>query len=290
MEDLESSLAKVEALPREQVPSALAAMAGDIPATLLTGGNTPGRLVSILVDVIHKGLGTGRERLAIGELLGRIGDPRLRTPDDSDYWVRVPYEGSTVVIGKYPVTNHEFAAWADAGGYDNRATWSDDGWAWREKCSDPWPINAKQPDADAFVVANQPVVGVTFWEAEAFAAAHGARLPREDERIWVVRGSEKRPYPWGSPFREGDANTQEEVLGRPSAVGLYVKDRTPEGVYDLAGNVAEWTCDPDPEGTRRLVHPGSWDQPSMAAWAKAKEYRGTDDRGAALGFRISRDA
>jgi len=289
VDNLESRIASLPSLPREELPGALATLAADTPAGRLEG-NAPAELVSMLVDVIHKGLGRGKERVLIGELLGRIGDPRLRRPADADYWVRVPYDGSAVVVGKHLVTNDEFRAWVAAGGYDDRAAWSDEGWAWRSKCTDPWPVNADQPEAETFVVPNQPVVGVTFFEAEAYARAHDARLLREDERIWVVRGEEKRPYPWGSPFREGDANTQEEVLGRPCAVGLYIKDRTPEGVYDLAGNVAEWTSDPDPDGTKRLVHPGSWGQPSMAAWAKAKEYRDADDRGAQLGFRISRDA
>ena len=50
-------------------------------------------------------------------------------------------------------------------------------------------------------------------------------------------------------------------------MGLYVDDVTPEGVHDLAGNVAEWTD--EKASAEYLLHPGSWDQPSLAAWAKA---------------------
>ena len=79
---------------------------------------------------------------------------------------------------------------------------------------------------------NQPVVQVTFWEADAYATAHGSRLIRTDERLWVVRGEERRPYPWGAPFGEGHANTREESVGRPCAVGLFVGDQTAGGVRE----------------------------------------------------------
>jgi formylglycine-generating enzyme required for sulfatase activity len=156
-----------------------------------------------------------------------------------------------------------------------------------------------------FIVANQPVVGVTFYEAQAYATAHGARLARTDERVWVVRGEERRPYPWGAPFGEGQANTREEALNRPCAVGLFVGDRTPEGVSDLAGNVAEWTDDEEveyvdydsvedgqepPVRMFRVIHPGAWDQPSMASWAKAIALKAPESRWTALGFRLARDA
>jgi formylglycine-generating enzyme required for sulfatase activity len=137
-------------------------------------------------------------------------------------------------------------------------------------------------------VANQPVVGVTWFEADAFARAHDARLPRFDERLRAVRGSEKRPYPWGEPFGEGNANTREEVLGRPCAVGLYLRDRTPEGVSDLAGNVGEWALD-GADG-QYWYAPGGWDQPSMASWAKARELERPESRSTSVGFRLVRDA
>ncbi len=146
---------------------------------------------------------------------------------------------------------------------------------------------ATREDSRTFLVPNQPVVGVTWWEADAYARSSGARLPTSDERAFAVRGPQKRPYPWGEPFGAGNANTREEVLRRPVAVGLFVRDRTPDGVYDLAGNVAEWLG--DEIGGNRLIHPGAWDQPSMASWAKAKELRSPDDRSAGIGFRLARD-
>jgi formylglycine-generating enzyme required for sulfatase activity len=244
-------------------------------------------LVAALVSVIAEGAGTAQERVEAGEALGRLGDPRLKTHADADYWVRSQADDGPVLIGRFPVTNAEFAAFVAAGGYTNAGFWSDGGRAWLAGCTDPWPVRSKAEDARPYTVPNQPVVCVSWWEAEAFAKYAGGRLPRFDERLAVVRGPEKRPYPWGSPFGEGNANTREEVLGRPCAVGLYLNDRTPDGVSDLGGNVAEWTAD-GPEGERWYA-PGAWNQPSMAAWAKAREVEHPEARDAGLGFRIVRD-
>jgi formylglycine-generating enzyme required for sulfatase activity len=252
------------------------------------GGDVdPDQVVGRILAIIEDGRGHRRLRLELGEVLGLLGDPRISDPTQDDYWVSVPSDTGTVTLGRFPVTNVEYSAWAKAGGYTDEGSWSEEGLTWLAGCSDPWAIRAKTAGSEPFVVDNQPVVGVTWWEAQAYAAAHGARLPRADERVWVTRGAERRPYPWGSPFGEGNANTREEVLGRPCAVGLYRRDSTPEGVYDLAGNAAEWTA--DSVGRERLIHPGAWDQPSMAAWAKALALESPASRWAGLGFRLARD-
>lgn len=278
-----TSIDDVAALPLDQRIGPLVELGRDLdPADPAAA-----TFVALAVEIVETGVGAGRERLELGEILGRLGDPRLRTPDQPDYWVTVPADHGSVTIGRFLVTNHEYTAWVDGGGYERREHWSDEGWAWLQGCPDPWPVRARAPGSEPFLVANQPVVGVTWYEAEAYARSAGARLPRADERVWVVRGRERRPYPWGSPFGEGNANTREEVLGRPCAVGLYVRDRTPEGVTDLAGNAAEWTA--DGVGGERLVHPGAYDQPSLASWAKALAMVSPDSRWAGLGFRLSRD-
>ena len=250
------------------------------------------RLSRELERVLSSGEGTARERLVIGETLGWLGDPRILSPQDPSYWVKVDTDDGPVHLGRFPVTNAEFQQFSDSGGYDDATHWSAEGLGWKARCSDPWPVTtrmARSPGSDArwLVVPNQPVVGVTRFEAEAYATSVGARLPRFDERQCAVRGADKRPYPWGSPFGAGNANTQEEALRRPCAVGLYVGDRTPEGVADLAGNVGEWSA--DWAGHGYWIAPGAWDQPSMASWAKARELQPPDARSASLGFRLVRD-
>ena len=137
------------------------------------------------------------------------------------------------------------------------------------------------------MIPNQPAIGVTWHEAQAYAIANNARLLTLNERLHVMRGDANRPYPWGQPFGYANANTAEEGLGKPVAVGLYVADCTPEGVYDLAGNVAEWTSDEADDEV--IIHPGSWTSPSMSSWAKARALVPRKTRSADLGFRIARD-
>ncbi|MFK7929614.1 MAG: formylglycine-generating enzyme family protein [Myxococcota bacterium] len=243
-------------------------------------------LVRSLVAVVDSDSGTTEQRLAAGVALGLLGDPRLNAPADDAYWARVTAGDGEVMIGRNLVTNAEFQAFVDAGGYTNDALWSEDGRAWRDGAERSWPALAASPEATPFVVPNQPVVGVTWYEASAYATWAGARLPEFEERLQAVRGTEKRPYPWGSPFGEGNANTQEEVVQRPVPVGLFRRDRTPEGVCDLAGNAAEWCADGTPE--ERWVHPGAWDQPSLSAWAKARELEPPTSWSPALGFRLAK--
>jgi len=287
-----TSIDQVLALGDEERAAALVRFAG---ATVdrREAGNGAGAaevdaLVSALLLAIEGGLGSHTERVALGEALGRLGDPRLRTPSAADYWASLTDETHSFEIGRHQVTNAEYQGFVDAGGYREASLWGDDGAAWLEAVENrTWPALVKSgaltPDQ---VVANQPVVGVSWYEARAYASWAGGRLPTFQERMFAVRGSEKRPYPWGQPFGQGNANTREEVLGRPCGVALFLADRTPDGICDLAGNVAEWVAD-DIDGDR-LIAPGAWTQGSMSSWAKARDIRPAQTRGADLGFRLAR--
>ncbi|MCB9681455.1 MAG: SUMF1/EgtB/PvdO family nonheme iron enzyme [Alphaproteobacteria bacterium] len=290
--DWDARMRGLDATSLPRLAGELAAMADEASAAWQAGqlqGASLAALTDALLSIVQGEAGAARARLACGELLGRLGDPRLRLPADADYWSWLTLQsGDTFALGRFPVTNHEYRAWVDAGGYGDHGAWTPEGLAWLSTCADPWPELAKQDDAEAYLIANQPVVGVSWYEAQAYATAMGARLPRFYERVWAVRGPKKRPYPWGDPFGEGHANTKEEVLGRPCAVGLYPDDCTPEGIYDLAGNAGEWTADAA-GGGEYLLHPGSWDQPSLASWAKALTAEKPTARWAALGFRLAKD-
>ncbi len=245
------------------------------------------QMVGALLAVIESGSGDPEQRVAIGELLARYGDPRLNTPAEGAYFVAVPVHQETLLVGRFPVTMSEFHAFVNSPSYDDAANWTEEGLAWKNSATDSWADKVDTLE-NPLVGANQPAIFVNWYEAQAYASASGARLPSQMERLHVMRGEAKRPYPWGAPFGSGNANTAEEVLKRPCAVGLYHRDATPEGVMDLAGNVAEWLG--DDVAPNRLIHPGSWSQPSMASWAKARFLIAPNFRGPDLGFRLVRDA
>jgi formylglycine-generating enzyme required for sulfatase activity len=248
---------------------------------------TRGKLAGALIAIIESGEGNVLARMAAGEVLGALGDTRLRRPDADDYWTEFNVEGHRIAVGRHLVTVAEIAAFFDADGYSNETYWTEAGKHWRDTRRTFWTDLAAEADSASLVVSNQPAIGVTWFEACAYATAQGARLLHLDERLFVMRGEANRPYPWGQPFGHGNANTAEEALGKPSAVGLFMGDCTPEGVYDLAGNVAEWTMDEADDEV--IIHPGSWNQPSMSAWAKARALVPQKTRSADLGFRLARD-
>ena len=246
-----------------------------------------GKVVSALVAVLESGAGGGLARMEAAEVLGWLGDPRLRTPDAPDYWAEFDVDGHRIAVGRHLVTVSEITEFFAGDGYTNDEYWSEPGKHWRDTRRTFWPDLASEPDSAPLVVPNQPAIGVTWFEASAYAKAYGGRLLHLDERLYVMRGNANRPYPWGQPFGHGNANTAEEALGKPCAVALFPGDCTPEGVFDLAGNVAEWTKDEADDEV--IIHPGSWNQPSMSAWAKARALVPRKTRSADLGFRIAKD-
>ena len=170
-------------------------------------------------------------RQTLGLVLGRLGDPRIAGLRDPAAYIEVPAgtypygeKGATVQIvapfriGRYPVTNGQYQAFMDDGGYGEQKWWSDAGWAWRQKSRVTEPVYWRDRRWNG---ANQPVVGVSFWEAEACATWAGGRLPSEQEWEAAARGPEGHEYPWGNDWKGGICNTAEAGLGVTSPVGLF---------------------------------------------------------------------
>lgn len=120
---------------------------------------------------------------------------------------------------------------------------------------------------------NQPVVGVTWYEAEAFCRWLSARfeqlyrLPTEEEWEHMARGKHGRVYPWGNEWIEDACNTSELNLQQTSAVGIFPQGVSPSGAHDCAGNVWEWCND---DGAALLLCGGSYmfAKDSARLWAR----------------------
>ncbi|UFP95483.1 ergothioneine biosynthesis protein EgtB [Gloeobacter morelensis] len=137
-------------------------------------------------------------------------------------------------IDRYPVTQRQFQAFIDAGGYGEPHFWSASGWRWLSEYAVHRPLYWSAPD-------DRPVMGVSYFEAEAYARFARKRLPTEAEwekaaRYDPTRGT-FRTYPWGEVPPEAGRPTD-----RRAAVGTHPAGRSALGLDDLLGNVWEWTA------------------------------------------------
>jgi formylglycine-generating enzyme required for sulfatase activity len=139
-------------------------------------------------------------------------------------------------IDQGEVTVEEYAAFVAGGGYAHREVWSDDGRAWLRRQGHaplPAPCITQQP--------REPQVCVSWYEAEAYAAWRGGRLPTEAEWEYAARGPASSVYPWGNVYDPTRAN----LAGSdgPVPVGTYPAGASWVGAVDLAGNAMEWVAD-----------------------------------------------
>ena len=88
---------------------------------------------------------------------------------------------------------------------------------------------------------DHPAPESTWRGAKAFCAWRGARLPTEAEWEAAARGQEGRSYPWGETQPTPERAVYGRGRGETDPVGSHPEGATPEGVFDLAGNEAEWT-------------------------------------------------
>jgi eukaryotic-like serine/threonine-protein kinase len=155
-----------------------------------------------------------------------------------------PVEVSAFYLDAKEVTNEEYYRFVKATSYPAPLDWQDG----------TYPAGASQ----------LPVRFVSWYDATKYADWAGKRLPTEAEWEYAARGTDGRIYPWGNEWSQQLSNSGEEQRHGPVAVGSYPQGVSPFGIYDMAGNVAEWVT-----GDAEL-YPGSKGKPAPGY----KVYRG----------------
>lgn len=196
----------------------------------------------------------------------------------------------------YPVTNAAYQQFIEDGGYRKEKLWVPKGWAWLQEYEILGPRSTRN-----FTDLQQPRVGVSWYEADAYARWRGGRLPSEAEWEYVARGPESLTYPWGNDYDAKRLNVEKHE-GITTVVGKYEGGKSWVGAYDMAGNVLEWVADwysaefyrqgisKDPKGPdvgwTRVLRGGSWRNRSTMARAANRYDRNPEFRHNNIGFRV----
>lgn len=126
-------------------------------------------------------------------------------------------------IDKYEVTNIQYERFIKSTGYRKPIYW----------------VTGKHPRGKAY----HPVIYVDWFDAKTYCEWAGKRLPTESEWEKAARGPDGREFPWGNEFSEERGNVPDLGTGGTMPVGSFEGGKSPYELYDMSGNVWEWTSD-----------------------------------------------
>jgi gamma-glutamyl hercynylcysteine S-oxide synthase len=224
-------------------------------------------------------------------------------------------------IGRSAVTNGAFQAFVEGGGYARPEWWTREAWAWKEQYDIErpagWTADGREWRMDRCepLDPHKPVVHVSWFEADAFARAHGARLPTEAEwekaATWDQQTGTALPQPWGElPAADAiasHANVDQRAFGTVAA-GAHPHGASPAGCLGMIGDTWEWTAGgfdgypgfaPFPYreysevffgGDYRVLRGGSWATRARVATPTFRNWDHPQRRQIFAGLRIAKDA
>lgn len=200
-------------------------------------------------------------------------------------------ETGPFLLARHCVTNLDYQSFVDAGGYQNMELWPEEIWPhlinFVDQAGRPGPRFWRDGVHDQRR-AREPVVGINYYEASAYARWAGYRLPAEAEwqmaASWRIRSEAHagQRYPWGDGLDLRCCNIWCTGNGALVPVDACPEGAAPNGVLQLIGNVWEWTSDDfestDREGRRvvgntlmKSVRGGSFD--TYFAWQATASFR-----------------
>jgi len=186
---------------------------------------------------------------------------------------------SPFFIDRHCVTNAEFLSFVEAGGYEDKSLWESEvvstlaGFVDASGQPGPRYWHAGRYPAGT---SEHPVVGVSWYEASAYARWAGKRLPTDAEWVKAATWSVElngfltgRRFPWGDEFDPSRANLWGAGIGATTAARNFGHGDNPVGVRQLCGNVWEWTI-----GNFYMWQPGCDPEEPVEHGTKMKSLRG----------------
>jgi formylglycine-generating enzyme required for sulfatase activity len=167
-------------------------------------------------------------------------------------------------------------------------------------------FGGRKADTNRYSGFERPVERISWFEAVAFCALRGARLPTEREWEFAARGPQSWAYPWGNDLVPANAIWNRNPAAGTAEVGSLPDGASWVGALDMSGNVAEWVStifrpypyspdmareNPRDTTSQRLVRGGSWNSSSSSSLLAADRERfSPTTRNINRGFRCARDA
>jgi len=211
-------------------------------------------------------------------------------------------------VSKYCITNYQYLKFVKSNGYDNKSYWSEEGWNWKEKNKIKLPLYWKKEGEYIFeknfgsyisLRFNNPVIHISWYEANAYCSWKNVRLLKESE--WEYLASQKSPSLKNNAILDyGEYNSIKSTIS--------VLDDTSEnslGIVGLFGNCWEWCQEPlypydgfkiDPVyremsypwfGNKRICRGGCWAVPDFLINKSYRNSQTPDCRHQYIGFRVA---
>ncbi len=191
------------------------------------------------------------------------GTFRMGSPDPHGYDNEHDPHLVTVLpfeMDETPVTNADWLAFIAGGGYRRPELWCDGGWRWCQESAvthpEYWHATGAKGGAATFqaiglnglreLVADEPVCGIGWYEANAYARWANKRLPTEAEWEYAATfdpaTGDTRVYPWGDAEPDATRAAFGLEADHPAPVGTHPAGKSALGLLDMAGGVWEWTA------------------------------------------------
>jgi gamma-glutamyl hercynylcysteine S-oxide synthase len=221
-----------------------------------------------------------------------------------------------------PVSNGQFLRFLEDGGYRRRELWTPEAWRWRIEGGATHPAQWRQVNDEGWselvfgrlipLALDQPVIHVSWYEADAYARWAGKRLPTEPEwekaAAWDLERGTARRHPWGDAAPIPDLANLDQTTFSPAAIGAYPRGVSYFGCHQMLGDVWEWTASdfepypgfvpfPYPEYSEvhfhrgyKVLRGGSWATQPLVARNTLRNWDLPQRRQIFAGFRCARDA